>query len=192
MKRLLIVLIVIGLFVSYSQTAIAEPKPHDRNGFFIGFGLGGGSGGMEDVDDRKGGGVGNFRLGYAITPEVTIGLESSAWIWQEEQSGIDLMVSFSVATFGATYWPGNKGVYLKGGVGFGTVSFEESVETSLGTLKLENDDSGFGLLGAVGYEWRLTKKFALGPEVDFAYLNVGGDVGSANYVAGTLMLNWYW
>jgi hypothetical protein len=73
------------------------------------------------------------------------------------------------------------------------VSFESVVDFgTLGSGKLGLDDNGFGLLGAFGYEWRLTPKFAMGPEVEFVYLNVGGEFGAANYVSGTWMLNWYW
>jgi hypothetical protein len=45
----------------------------------------------------------------------------------------------------------------------------------------------------MGYEWRLTQKFALGPQVEFVYLNIGGDlVDTANFFDATLGFNWYW
>ncbi len=55
------------------------------------------------------------------------------------------------------------------------------------------DKHGIGLAAAVGYEWRLTRKFAMGPQVDFTYLNIGDDiVDTANFFDITLGFNRYW
>jgi len=168
--------------------AFAGSHPQSRNGFFIGFGLGGGNAGIKNGDNRKTGGAGIFRIGYAVKEDLVFGLESSGWTKSETDMGVDLTLTFSVATFGVTYYPGNQGLYIKGGIGFASSSWE----AAMGNAKATYSDHGFGLLGGAGYEFRLTDKFALGPEVDFAYLNVGGVVESANFVSGHLMLNWYW
>jgi hypothetical protein len=93
-----------------------------------------------------------------------------------------------------TFYPGNVGFFVRGGVGFGSVSFEAQLdEGPLAGFTLNKDETGLGLLAAAGYEVRLSRKFALGPQVDYAYLFVGGDlVDSANFVNGSLQFNWYW
>ncbi|NIO00859.1 MAG: autotransporter domain-containing protein [Candidatus Latescibacteria bacterium] len=199
MKHMVVVALVVFLLAGVCQVSPAlAGHPHERTGFFIGFGGGGGSATFQDAGSRTGGAVGNFRIGYAVAPNLTIGLESSAWLKREEYGVVGLGSAtatwvFSVATFGATFFPGNNGPYIKAGVGFGTASVEtEATIFGLGTGSLKIDDSGFGILGAVGYEARLTPKFALGPEIEFAYMNVGGDLQSANYVSGSLMFSWYW
>ncbi len=173
---------------------IFADRPHQRNGFFIGFGLGGGGAQWEDSADRTGGGVGNFRVGYAVAPNMTVGLESSSWVKREnaEQMG-ELTLIYNVSAIGATYFPGNKGAFLKGGIGFATATLEDLgyiPELSIGTFDIER--SGIGLLAAVGYEWRLTQKFAVGPEIEIVYLNVGDLFNDANYISSTFMMDWYW
>ena len=51
-------------------------------------------------------------------------------------------------------------------------------------------ESGIGLIGAFGHEWRLTQKFALGPQLEFSWMDVGDEV-TANFFNLTLAANWY-
>lgn len=75
-------------------------------------------------------------------------------------------------------------------MGFGTSHFQQDLSNGFTQSK---DETGFALAAAAGYEWRLTKKFALGPQVEFNYLNIGGDlVDTANFFDATLGFNWYW
>jgi hypothetical protein len=193
MRHVVSAVLVIALISTVCMVApVSAGQPHDRNGFFIGFGLGAGTAGWEGTTERAGGGIGNFRIGYAPAPNVTVGLENSSWMKKESVGTIDLTLMYTVTTFGVTYFPSNNGLFLKGGVGFATANFETAISLPTGIAKGELDDTGFGLLGAAGYEWRLTEKFALGPEVELAYLNVGGAFQTANYVSASVMLNWYW
>jgi len=187
-------LVLCIICVTGSTAPVFSEKHPDRNGFFIGFGLGVGSAGWEGEEDRAGGAVGNFRIGYAVAPNLTVGLESSSWV-KREDSGIlgELTLIYNVSTFGAAYFPGNGGFYLKGGIGFAAASFEDiGYLPGLGNSKFEIDQSGFGFLGATGYEWRLTRKFAIGPEVEYIYLNVGDPFMDADYISATIMMDWYW
>jgi hypothetical protein len=54
------------------------------------------------------------------------------------------------------------------------------------------DESGLGLVGALGYEWRLTKKFAMGPHGEYVWMDLGDDVGTADNFGGGLDFDWYW
>ena len=75
---------------------------------------------------------------------------------------------------------------MRGGVGVGTMEFA----SESGGVRFSASDDGFGFLLGTGYEWRLTRKFALGPEVDYSYANVNDDI-SLNYVNFSAGLNWY-
>ena len=178
-------------------------RPHDRTGFFIGFGLGGGGaswdwkgGGSED----EGSGIGNFRIGGAVKPNLVLHLESSAWVkqWDLVTSAGGRVgegeLTLSAATFAATYFPSNMGFYLRGGVGFATATATVKVDTgAVFDVSGESTDTGLGLLAATGYEWRLTDKFALGPQAELVYLGIGGDlIDNALIVDGSVQLNWYW
>jgi len=175
-------------------------EPHERNGFLIGFNLGGGSAEVEweaddlvlSSDDRENGGAGNFRIGYAMTPEVALAFEAHAWARTYDiGAGNEATVSFSVAGPSVTWWPGGQGFFLRGTIGVGRIR----VEVDTGPLTVTGEDSGLGLALGLGYEWRLTRKFALGIELDGGSVDAGevdgGDL-KANFANLTAALNWYW
>jgi hypothetical protein len=185
--------LVLGAGGIVTLPAVSQARPHERNGFLIGFGIGGGSGdvsfdGGSDTD-REGGVGGNFRVGYATRPDLTVHFEASSWLRDEDE----VSLSFTLAAAALTFYPGNAGFFVRGGVGFGTSRWDAQVGEPFEGFTLSKNETGLGLLGAAGYEVRLSRKFALGPQVDYAYLFVGGDlVDSANFVNGSLQFNWYW
>lgn len=168
--------------------AFATLHPHERHGFMIGFGLGGGSAGIKDVGERKGGGTGNFRIGYAVRPDLVLAFEGAAWSKTVREGVDDVTWTFSTGAAALTYFPSNTGVFIRGGLGFGTAS-AQIVENN---VRVSADKTGLGLVVAGGYEWRLTKKFAIGPQVEFTYQHEGGAIESTNVIGGGLNLNWYW
>jgi hypothetical protein len=179
--------------------AEAATHPHDRNGFMIGFGVGGGSLGFEDDDSREGSVTANFRIGYAVRPDLVIHLETNGWAKQFDNEFVgfagdgvtplfgDVTTTSSNAVAAVTYHPPGSGLFLRGGLGFANVGVE--VKT-LG-VKISDDENGLALLGALGYEWRLTKMFALAPQLEFTYQSLD-TLGSSTLVAGGLGFNWYW
>jgi hypothetical protein len=168
--------------------ARAGSHPHDRNGFMIGFSVGGGSQGVEDEDEREGSGTGNFRIGYAVQPDLVVAFEGSGWTKTFDTAFGEATWTFSTAAAALTWYPGGQGAFLRGGVGVGTAS----VEVDTGPFTVSDDESGLGLLGAAGYEWRLTSKFALGPHAEFTWMDLSDEVGSANMFGGGLDFDWYW
>jgi len=173
-----------------ARNAVAGKYPQDHHGFFIGFNVGAGtadvstSGGGDS--DREWGGAGNFRLGGAVKNNLLISGEFTGWA--KEIDGAT--ASLNTALFAVTYYPTSEGLFLRGGVGFGG----SHVEADAGNgYRLSKDENGFAMAAAAGYEWRLTRKFALGPQVEFNWLDIGGDiVDTANYFNATLGFNWYW
>ena len=171
-------------------SAFAGSHPQDHHGFFIGFNLGAGTAQVKsdgESSDHEWGGAGNFRLGGAVKNNLLLGGEFTGWTKDQDGS----TVSLSTALFAVTYYPAeDTGFFVRGGMGFGSSHF--SVDLSNGFTQ-SKDETGFALALASGYEWRLTKKFALGPQVEFNWLDIGGDlVDTANFFDATLGFNWYW
>lgn len=178
------VVVALALALVAVAPAAAGTHPHNHNGWSIGLGVGGGSAGLSldgtDGGDREGGGIGNFRLGYPLNEKVTLALESSAWSKSEDGA----TVTFGATTVGVAFFP-SEGLVLRGGLGLGTSRFS----ADLGPYTISSTESGFGLNGAVGYEFRLARTFALGPQADFGYTTFDG--GSANWFGLGVQGTWY-
>lgn len=198
----LAVLLAISAMV-LSPGGAAALEEHARSGFFIGFGLGGGNASWdwdyEGDSPSEGSGVGHFRIGGALRDDLLLGYEGSAWVkeYDVEAGGDDIgtaTLSFSASTFAATWFPGNMGWFLRGGLGFATASAEVSVDgPGSATTTVEETENGFAVIGATGYEWRFTRKFAFGPAVELFYLGVDNEaVQNVIVVDGTLEFTWYW
>ena len=171
-------------------SAFAGSHPQDHHGFFLGFNLGAGTAQIKsdgESSDHEWGGAGNVRLGGAVKNNLLLGAEFTGWTKDQDGS----TVSLSTALFAVTYYPAQgSGFFVRGGMGFGSSHF--SLDLGNGFTK-SKDETGFALALASGYEWRLTKKFALGPQVEFNWLDIGGDlVDTANFFDATLGFNWYW
>jgi len=164
--------------------AAAETHPQTREGWLIGFGVGGGSAGISAdgaSSDREGGFAASFRAGYAFQPQLSVELDSNGW--SKEQDGTT--TTFSVGTAAINYYPGAQGIVLRGGVGFGSAD----VSTQVGSVTLSGSESGFGFLLGAGYEFRVRRTFAIGPQVDFGWMTL--DAFDANYVNVGIGFNWY-
>lgn len=168
----------------FAVPAMAGTHPQNHNAWSIGFGIGGGSAGLslDDIDagDRETGGMGNFRVGYPLNEKVSLALEGNAWSKSEN----DVTVTFSATTVGAAFFP-SEGLVLRGGIGFGS----STASYDAGSVTVSSTESGLGLHGAVGYDFRVARTFALGPQVDFGYTTFDG--GSANWFGLGLQFNWY-
>lgn len=193
-RRLVGSLALVAISLLLAAPAWAGSSAHERNGMVLGFNVGGGSAeakidgdGASISSDRETGGGGNLRLGYAVSPKVVLGLETSAWSKQVDEGEFDSTWSLGVATFGATWYPAAGGFFMRGGIGVGRAK----VEVDLGDgFTASADDTGFGLTTGMGYEWRLTRRFALGPQLDLNYVDIG-DGASMNWFNVTLGLNWF-
>ena len=173
------------LLLALAGNSAAGQWPHERDGVFLGVNLGGGSAGVNVAgfdSDREGGAAGNFRFGYAFQNQFGLSLEGNAWT-KEADGGT---WTFSVGGVAFTYYPSGQGFFVRGGIGSGSMEYERN----FGSTTIKVSDSGLGLLGAMGYEFRLARKFALGPQIDYSYAKIDDDV-SINYVNFTIGANWY-
>ncbi len=202
MKRAMALAIVVVLVLAAADVGAVEP--HKRSGFFVGFGLGFGYAAWEwaiEADDNPGemSGAAHLRIGGAVRDNVLLGLEASTWVkhYDRDDGGIDIgdaSTTFSATTFAATWFPGNMGVFVRGGVGVAIAQTNLDLEIpDLEFLSFSKSDQGLAVLGAVGYEIRLTDKFAIGPEVEVFFLGIDGDlVKDVVVVDGAIEFIWYW
>ena len=177
--------IALLLAVSLPSLSFAQgPHPNMRQGWLIGFGVGGGSAGIsgDNIDEEREGGItGSFRAGYSFRPDISLELNSNGW--SKEDSGVTQ--TFSVSTAAINYYPGSMGVVLRGGVGVGSAD----ATARSGNTTLSVTESGFGFLLGAGYEFRVMRTFAIGPEVEFGWMTL--DSFDANYVNGNIAFTWY-
>jgi len=167
-----------------SLCAAQGPYPSTRQGWLVGFGVGGGAAAVTangNSSDREGGVAGSFRAGYAFQPQLSLELNSNGW--SKEENGATL--TFSVATAAVNYYPAQTGLVLRGGIGFGSADATVRVNN----VTITGTESGFGFTVGAGYEFRVTRTFALGPQVDFGWMTL--DSFDANYVNLGLAFNWY-
>ena len=195
MNRLGLVFLGCCLLALVLPAVAGAENPHTRGGFILGLNAGGGSAGLtfEDLNgessnsDREGGGAFNIRAAWAFNPQFAAGLEMNSWTKDEGGS----TVTFDVTAAAATFYPGANGLFLRGGVGAGTVDVEFTDDT--GTT-VSASKSGLGLFGGVGYEWRLGRRWALGPMADFGWMSIddvdGGKL-KVNYFNFTVGFDWY-
>lgn len=142
-----------------------------RQGFWIGGGMGYGSMGLSctgcaDVG-REGGLSGYAKLGGTLRPNILLGVEMNGWT-KSEGSATVTMGNLS----GAAYWypMATQGLFIKGGAGYSVLS----LDTGTGN----GNDSGFGILGGVGYDIRVGRNLSITPVAN--WFRGGFDGGSAN------------
>ncbi len=190
-------------FVFAGALALATPAVADqpaRTGFAAGFGLGGGSVSWTWSDgDRRAeeSGAGNARLAWALGQSTLVGVE--AWAWAKDYEigatpqDIPVDVTVWAVTAAVTYFPGNTGFFLRGGLGVGGGKTDVTPAPGQSAPITSESATGASLLGAMGYEFGLTSRMALGAAAHAVYIGI--DTGSFDNVLGyglTAQLDWYW
>jgi hypothetical protein len=182
MRSALLALAMVSL-VALPARAQREGK---HEGFWIGFGLGGGSNLSTDAKGYRAGGAAYLRMGGTLNQSVLLGGELSAW----GRTVQGTTISRANVTGTATIYPARTGLFLKGGVGFATWMSS----TSAGNLTSTYTDGGFGATGGMGYDLQIGSNLFLTPNVDFVYQYVESSVftNSSGYLLlVTLGLTWH-
>lgn len=144
-------------------------EPHKNSvvlGFDIGLGASHFTGGNDQLNL-----VGGFKAGAGVREDLLLLFEIAS------VRGIGSSSNMQEYLFAVQYFPLEEGIYLRGGFG-------------LGSAREVNFRRGYGIAGstAVGYEWRIKKKFAFSPEVKFGYVRDRGN----NFAYGLAMdFRWY-
>src|SRR4029453_10067461 len=161
--------------------APARAESPVRHGFAAGFGLGGGSVSWLWPDNERRGewsGSGNARAIWALHNELLVGVELWAWSKDYELGSIpeDVPAEGRVwsANAAATYFPGDTGFYLRGGVGWGQGRVTITPPPSVVGFPVSGEATadGVSILGAVGYEIGVTTRLALGGAIHAVYIAI--------------------
>jgi hypothetical protein len=155
-----------------------------REGFWIGFGLGGGVNTSQGLDRaRRGGGAAYLRLGGTVTPQVMLGAEVIGW---GRSQGGTTIARANTAFTGMLFPSPTGGFFLKGGAGLATIGVTADVFGSTVT----STETGFGTTFGLGIDAKLGRNIYLTPNVDFLFQAFEG--GNTNtLVLFTLGLTWH-
>ncbi len=165
MRQLALMAIVLPFVLGAPEATAGQERPDDartHRGVWLGGGLGGGV-----DDDGNGGGGGYFRLGGTVGPRILLGGEAIGFVREED----DATLSRGNATFVALFYPAERGLFLKGGLGFSTVV----ATVSEGDVSVSVTDSGFGSTVGFGYDVRIGGNLYLTPNADMLIDVIDGD-----------------
>jgi len=176
-------LVPLALCVLSSAATAQEENGQKREGFWIGFGLGGGWSTDATLDGSSSAGMGAYgRLGGTLSQHFLLGFEAMAWI--------DAQVSRSLArtnaTLSAMFYPSSTaGFYLKGGLGVAYLQ----MATPIGTAQ----ETGIGSTWGAGYDIRLGSNFSLTPSFGllFQTFEAGGIQSTNTMTLFTVGLAWH-
>lgn len=165
-----------------TMTAEAQDR-HERRGFWGGFGLGVGSLGCEDCEDRETGFSGHLKLGGTLSPKVLLGFQANGWVKEEN----DVTLSMSNASAVIYFYPTpTSGFHLTGGLGLSVLDL--SIDLGGGTT-LSDSETGGGLLLGMGYDARIGRTLSVTPFLNIAVGNF--DSGTANFLQLGAGLTWH-
>ncbi len=144
---------ILGLLVLMTA-GTAQAQSHE--GFWVGFGLGGGSLGIDDGTGRDTGVMGYLKLGVTMNERLLLGVESNAW--RKDQTGATLTHNnFSAVAY---FYPSpTNGFFLKGGLGWSRLSVE--------VLGISVTENGGGAVLGVGYDVRVGDNWSITPVLNF-------------------------
>jgi hypothetical protein len=127
-----------ALFLVATDASEASAQTPDREGFFIGFGAGVGSLGVDQGSDRESSAAGYLK-------------EFSGWV--KDKDGVNLTVSFATAS--AYLYPNpENGFFVKGGLGIATIDFwKEYVAATVGAGYDIGLGARFGLTPYIDYHY---------------------------------------
>jgi hypothetical protein len=152
-------------------TSAFAQQAQTRQGFWVGGGMGYGSLGLSCdgcADVGREGGLSMYaKLGGTLRQNILLGVETNGWT-KSEAGGRVTMGNLS----GAAYWypMPTQGLFIKAGAGYSILTVDDGISTA--------DDSGFGVLGGVGYDVRVGRNLSITPVAN--WFRGGFDGGSAN------------
>jgi hypothetical protein len=176
---------ILAMFVGTAGEAQSRQR---HEGFWIGFGIGGGVNASANNDERGGGAL-SLRLGGTLSQKFLLGGEISAWGRQEDSAlgGDPLTVTKSNATFMVMFFPSDAGgFFIKGGIGGANVEAESA--------GMKVTEQGVGNTLGLGYDIRLGSNLYLTPNLDWLIQTFENDVGettSNSLFLLTIGLTWH-
>jgi len=162
--------LISSLMLSLPAQAQDSTTPSHRQGFWLGFGIGGGSNLTSTLDDGSTAGfAGLFRAGGTLSPKWLLGGESTGW---SADVGDDSWAWRSNLSAIAIFYPSaSKGLFLKAGPSFAMISESRGTTVSVDGVDVRSSvsasETGFGATLGAGYDIRIGRKLSLVPEVTY-------------------------
>lgn len=152
MRALLLIATLLACGNSFAE---AQGRTNERKGFWAGFGLGGGTAGIDCTscsEDRLSGASGYIRLGGTLSRNLLLGFESNGWL--KSSDGVDETVGFGSVVL--LWYPSSKGaLYVKFGLGGMQYTADDGFDEVTATAPSAS-------LG-IGYEFRVSRNMSLVP-----------------------------
>lgn len=182
MRRVLPLAILLLLPGFLEAQSVAQP----HQGFWIGFGFGGGVNLSKGLDnERLTSGAFYVRLGGTPNQRLLLGFEAIGWARERD----DVILSRGNATFTGMWYPCRcGGVFLKGGIGSAAVSRDDHSGNDHHT----DTKGGFGTTLGVGADLKIGRNLYLTPNLDWLFQKFDSDVANSNHLfLFTLGLTWH-
>ena len=169
------IVIAVGLLVLVTTSTL---QAQTRGGFWIGFGFGGGSLGIDDGTDRDTGVVGYLKLGGTISERFLLGVEGNVWL--KDESGVAVTHNnFSAVAY---FYPSpTNGFFLKGGLGSSRLLVEVS--------GINTSETGGGAVLGLGFDAPVGDNWSITPVLNFNYGAFDG--GNSNIVELGVGVSWH-
>ena len=153
-----VALLASPLALQAQRRATARPAAapmHDRSGYSLSLGLGGGSNALSCagcVSTRETGASGYLRVGKGMTPSLMAGVELNGWNKSENQATARTGMLSAIAQ----YYPSlTNGFFVKAGVGVGRTTLEDN--STPPSSKLQS--TGFGYQFGLGYDMSIARRW---------------------------------
>jgi len=145
------------LLLALGASVASAQHPQIRKGFWIGFGFGYGSYTCTGCGST-GGVSGYLKMGGTVSPHLLLGGETNGW--SKSQNGATLTTGN--ASFAAYYYPQPAGgFFLRGGVGFSTISGSSGGSSA--------SQTGLGATAGLGYDARVGVKTSITPVFNYVW-----------------------
>lgn len=209
MRTLAALAVAVACAVPASASAQRAPPPPpmyaygpQRAPWYVEFGLGSGNGSYKldtgRVNYRDHGAGAPFQLalqlgaGATIMPNLLLGGELSGLVSSSSEQGIDYTLTVGQLLAVVTWFPLERGLFLRGGAGLAQISSEQDDGYGYGTTR--STAGGLGLMGGVGYAWWLGQRFNLSLHGDVNLHTYSGNrdaPSSSATFTGYLGFGWY-
>jgi len=178
---------------------------HVRDGWYIGFGVGSGVGGLtvdgssqSFTDLLSGNGVDSsvsvalqFEVGATLAPDLLLGFDVRALRSQGSSSfGGDIGVQATDYLAMLTWFPAREGFFLRTGAGLAMIQLDQRVNGATAN----DTHGGVAILGGLGYAFWLGQRFNLTLNLDASAQYYGGGAGlpeSSRFVDAYVGFVWY-
>lgn len=160
----------------------ASAAEHRENKWFYGANMGGGSGGLHvgsESADREVGALLSLRAGYGFQNDRTVGVDFATWL----SNVSDVDQNYYILGPFLTWYPGDRGVFVRGEFGIGSISFQAPGAEEIA-------DWGIGAMATVGYEFQIVRTVTFTSQADYGFVHTGEETW-ADMVNFSLGFAWY-